>query len=733
MICRRTSTLFRADSSRWSVTNCVPTVVFIFLLIALVSGSFAQTITGQHGAIIAPSADPYPAGSFGTGFYYRSLAFGSLQYSETPLFLTTGLSPDIDVGFSFPSIWGTKTPPAHFEGHTLLSVKYRPIGTNTSTWRMAFAGLVERSPVANDTFKHDGAVPGIQVINTFRLGNGYHLHLYASHFIAPSERTRNRDNIGAGMDRLIASQFMFTSDLLATSNSIFDKPVSVTALTGLKYQWKPNIQFALGGGVGVSHSTYDWQYFIGVSFSAESKKISYNGKHAEGLVFPLDATTDTDQSYMELDKGTPPPAETGAGVVSKTDSIQTSRNPSIKARLFFDRGSYVLNSSEQKVLSEVNHDLSRLNGNLLMIATGHTDFEGGYSVNRAMSLARTLTVAKQVLSESGIPANRLIMGAAGKEVPNDKRATDAGQQLNRRVELEGNHKASMFQSVVRNGYASPSYFEEFDCRKPRTAEELMDLGNSVRQILDGIGEIKANEALVVDVSYPSKIDYRVGLLSAAEQWVLVNSVSHLESPQLFLHLHPNGPSKPEKMTDAKPYPARMMDWTIREDSDNVSVAVTLQNKDATQAVDGYLEVVAEPLILKGAAAGDSGKTKPETVVAKSERKKIKLKKQQRYVFPMDVENSKDLLFTLKQYSADGKLLESYPLLDKAYFKKWSKHFKTALELPEDVLKEVVKEPVLMKYSFRKITMEETQSSSTETNRRHGSIPMKSYPKVAVVR
>lgn len=72
---------------------------------------------------------------------------------------------------------------------------------------------------------------------------------------------------------------------------------------------------------------------------------------------------------------------------------------------------------------------------LSLFVVGHTDMTGGLQHNLQLSTARARAVTAALVTDYGIAANRLDAHGVGPLAPVATNATDAGRQLNRRVEL----------------------------------------------------------------------------------------------------------------------------------------------------------------------------------------------------------------------------------------------------------------------------------------------------------
>ncbi len=79
--------------------------------------------------------------------------------------------------------------------------------------------------------------------------------------------------------------------------------------------------------------------------------------------------------------------------------------------------------------------LMRDRPDLNLLVVGHTDSVGSYDYNLDLSYQRARSVSQWLTSEHGIPAERLRPAGAGMMSPATSNRTEAGRELNRRVEL----------------------------------------------------------------------------------------------------------------------------------------------------------------------------------------------------------------------------------------------------------------------------------------------------------
>lgn len=102
--------------------------------------------------------------------------------------------------------------------------------------------------------------------------------------------------------------------------------------------------------------------------------------------------------------------------------------------IYFDTDKAVVKPESQPTLDEIAA-LLQSQPDLKVIIVGHTDSQGGYDYNMALSKKRADAVAAALASSYGIPATRMPTAGVGYLAPVGSNASEAGRALNRRVEL----------------------------------------------------------------------------------------------------------------------------------------------------------------------------------------------------------------------------------------------------------------------------------------------------------
>lgn len=142
-----------------------------------------------------------------------------------------------------------------------------------------------------------------------------------------------------------------------------------------------------------------------------------------------------DQQAKELDQSIP-----GAKVERVGEGIQVT----FESGLLFDFDSDRIRPDAAANFQELARSLNKFgNSNLLIV--GHTDSQGDDAYNMSLSQRRALA-ASAYLQSQGVPASRISTSGRGESEPVATNDTEAGKQLNRRVEVAI--------------YASPEYREQ---------------------------------------------------------------------------------------------------------------------------------------------------------------------------------------------------------------------------------------------------------------------------------
>jgi len=113
----------------------------------------------------------------------------------------------------------------------------------------------------------------------------------------------------------------------------------------------------------------------------------------------------------------------------KNENLKITMNSEVS----FDYDSAELKPAFTRTLDKVADILARYTRTTVRI-TGHTDSRGSRAYNQALSERRANAV-KLYLADAGVDPRRMLTEGRGEDEPRASNETEAGRQLNRRVEL----------------------------------------------------------------------------------------------------------------------------------------------------------------------------------------------------------------------------------------------------------------------------------------------------------
>ena len=146
--------------------------------------------------------------------------------------------------------------------------------------------------------------------------------------------------------------------------------------------------------------------------------------------------------------------------------IQRMKDDSLKLTLSnevsFDFDSAALKYDFKSTLNKLAATIAKYNKTVVHVI-GHTDNVGSEEYNQRLSLRRANAVADYLIGH-GVAANRIYVEGRGESSPRASNATEAGRQLNRRVEIflkpivEGQEQRAHEPPVEDNAVRSPRYY-----------------------------------------------------------------------------------------------------------------------------------------------------------------------------------------------------------------------------------------------------------------------------------
>ena len=511
----------------------------LLLAAALAASAPAQTLLGQQGTLLTPSADTWELGGFLLGAHYRAFGYDTLHYEALPLELLMGLSPRLDLGFSFPGMGGNQQAPDFSDDLSQLSLKLRVLGENGGPWRAAVAGLFQReigSPQAGR--RRFRSSTGAQLIASRRLGEwDYH---GAAAGALRSDGTGRRLQLGLGADRPLARGLSFRGDLAAAWTG---SAPSLQVLAGMTREFLGSLALTVGGGVGLGRDDFDWQVLAGLSLNSAFKESASRVKAPELLVPP-------DLSLLEEPKaegaggegeGDKDKAGAGDGELGWRGELELSQ------RLFFDLNIWELGPFEQPALTEAVTTVGDLGAATHLQVIGNTDNEGDARGNLFLGLARALNIAGSLYSRSTLPADRLLIQSRGEGELSDTRTHAGASQLNRRVVLRTwNSFPESRRQALDEGRAV-----DVERLSPQAGDSLLfatgrlDPRERIRA-LEAADQLPAGPSgrLLVEALLPQGAEPLQAYRKLALLWMALIEQTAVDPSRVYLHVHPGAAAEP---------------------------------------------------------------------------------------------------------------------------------------------------------------------------------------------
>lgn len=229
---------------------------------------------------------------------------------------------------------------------------------------------------------------------------------------------------GAGVGIDIGEHFTVSVDYryLMTEKGKFDPLADASSPSKIKYKYQANevmlgVRYSFGGKPEQAHS----------DAPAPEETVAVVDP-VEGVAAPAEAEAAAAPAPAEKVCEAPKPGERISLEGCKTGDTLVLRG------VTFEFNKSTLTPDAKSILDEVADELVA-RGDIKVEVDGHTDAKGSDRYNLQLSESRANTV-KQYLSGHGVDASRMVANGFGETQPIADNDTDAGRELNRRVELK---------------------------------------------------------------------------------------------------------------------------------------------------------------------------------------------------------------------------------------------------------------------------------------------------------
>ena len=519
-------------------------IAFILAVIfSPIQTAHSQTIYGQRGSVFTPSADTHPNGNFAIGGYFRSIYYDGKRFDVVPVSLITGVSPELEIGFSFPGISGGALPTRNFESVTQLSLKYRFLGENYDTWRYAVSGEVLR-PIYQDGLQveQSDAFMGVDFIVSRTMTDYWQLSASVGLVNSGDDLLSNDIRTGISSENFISSLFKSVSDLRMIIRDDPDQTPSVELYSGLRYYATDYLNVSMIGGVGIAKNDFDWQYMVGLSFS--SNIFTGTGLDATDLLPPPLETLETLGKETVAAPITPSGAHEqnipGRPRPFKTDNQSSAIKSDVVSRLFFDYNDMEFNPFESLAFKKIVNIIDEIDDKRQILLIGHTDRVGSSRYNSVLGMTRSLNTGLSVIENINIDQNRVYISSHGEYGLLNPESAQYSDQLNRKVDVISlSTESSGLIPITRNENTWNVSSEASISLNPNNKVWSLlseDEVASTRKAIEEIGSLADNQVLLIEGEITSDSLTSLVYRKALALWSECVTSSSIDPKRIFIHL-----------------------------------------------------------------------------------------------------------------------------------------------------------------------------------------------------
>ncbi len=468
--------------------------VLFFISLILVAGESrgASNQFGETGLLSLSTAETVGSGNLCAGLWYDlvSLKDGSSR-TIAPLSLTFGMGKNIEINASYPNILFNDDVDGSGRGFSNLGVKYRIMGTNRSSFKLALSASLLNS-VSSDSSRsgltdYEGKVLlGVKKGRTkYHLLSGYRT---VDNSLDPVRDLDDEIFIGAAVDYSPHRRFRTFVEGEWRSARISGGDDSTRITPGVQIFITPHLTFSGGVDFYLSGDEQEWRVVAGISTCgglgeyvvpipkrpkpaiAEMEKpktkppipilpemVTARRRLIEAKALP-EVPLPAEEPAAEVEELAPisryevqvtpgeevvmlppvpqvgPPGPPAVGEVPQPRKGRVVRKFRIPG-LVFDFDKWTLRSESVQAIAVIASELAKYKGQFFIKIEGHTDNIGSADYNQKLSLQRSTAVAVEIIEKHKIPPDRIFIEGYGESRPIASNDTPEGRRMNRRVDI----------------------------------------------------------------------------------------------------------------------------------------------------------------------------------------------------------------------------------------------------------------------------------------------------------
>jgi len=359
-------------------------------------------------------------------------------------FIGYGVLPKTEIGIVFPFIVGQEVKEdetrGEFEqrGNTEVRalIKHNFVQQSAFGLSAILSGNINRTAEDPHSGANTSPAYNLEIVADMPVGNMLFATNLGYKYRKKGEKIEGAltDSIGSQYMASLAAKYQINTKLSLLAETFAGKPVdhiehetdrktdSAEALIGARYKTGKSTWTHAGAGSELLHGygTADWRAYV-------------------GIVTEFGPGKSTSRKTIAKNK----PKKKKKRVQVFSDDIYPTDIPDREPdEVFILRNINFEFDSDYRVLPGAIDELQKLRDHLegrtfeRIIVEGHTDYYGSEEYNEDLSMRRAMTVRRQMIKHYGFQASQLVPVGYGESTPFTTDLSDAGRQLNRRVEIK---------------------------------------------------------------------------------------------------------------------------------------------------------------------------------------------------------------------------------------------------------------------------------------------------------
>jgi len=469
-------------------------VIAFFLLLTLalpVPHAFSSTNQyGETGLLSVASCETIGNGNLCLGLWGNlSKDKDGGKNSLMPASLTFGMSKDLEINISYPSLLFNSDTNNDPRGYTNIGFKQRIFGTNRSSYKLAISGAMLK-PQSTDPDKSGKTDYEGKLLLGVR-GKYVKLHLNMGYHEADTLTYENETFVNGALDTSFHPRYRLFLEMEWRSGQVPDEDSTMRYTPGFQVYITPYLTFTGGVDFYQSDAFAEQRIIAGIStcgglgeyivpvpkppkpiiaevekpkgkppipllpkmITARREEIGVEFRAPVPLApVPVPAApevagvaalevplTGKEEAVLLPPVALPPAVPAGVPSVDVLEPVKPVKGKTMRKfrlpELMFDTNSWTVRPESLQSIGLIARELPEDKESFFLKIEGHTDSIGSAVYNEKLSLQRASAVAEAMIGKYGIPPERVFIEGYGEGKPIAGNETPEGRSLNRRVDV----------------------------------------------------------------------------------------------------------------------------------------------------------------------------------------------------------------------------------------------------------------------------------------------------------